>query len=301
MIKAGQRRFWIGGAGALLPLLVTLLALDLPEIIDNYSELTMGIYVGTFIRYFALFVLGGVVAALNSDENRPIKLVQLGIAAPALISSYFNVESPQAVASIASDQFTKIAIFMHTEDGFSLFSSAHASEAKQFDEQSQDRIILASGFLEDIIKGATKSVGNAVKPDEAQLEEEIDTSPDLLTDNDKAALRVRQIATPTDYNVRDREYVALTYSLDVDEHMADNPKSRIIAHVEKVEYAFDKRWFNPPVRTRTNKLQDFRYIVRVWGSTKVKVAIYLTNPTEILLREGYMDLHATTFLESTTN
>ena len=69
-----SNRFWIGGGGALLPLLVTLLAVDLAPLIDNAPHLTIGTYVGAAIRYLLLFAIGGVVAALNSDEIQPIKL-----------------------------------------------------------------------------------------------------------------------------------------------------------------------------------------------------------------------------------
>src|SRR5277367_3721758 len=94
------QRFWIGGGGALLPVIATLLALDLGSMIDHYKDYTVGAYVGTTIRYALLFVLGGAVASLNYDEVQPIKLVQLGIAAPALVASYVNAAQAPKTALI---------------------------------------------------------------------------------------------------------------------------------------------------------------------------------------------------------
>ena len=105
------RRFWIGGGGALLPLLVTLLAVDLAYIIDYYRDYTFGTYVGTALRYVLLFAAGGAVAALNTDEINPIKLVQIGIAAPALIASYVNAQ-PSRVASLPDHSSIAVLSFI---------------------------------------------------------------------------------------------------------------------------------------------------------------------------------------------
>ncbi len=139
--SSGMRRFWIGGAGALLPLLVTLLALDLAPIIDHPDRITLGIAVGTTIRYVALFALGGVVALLNSDEDKPIKLVQLGIGAPALIASMLNAGSPAA---------PRISLLDVLGVG-----SAYAQDSKQ--------VLVAQGFLGDVLRSVTGSVGNAIQ------------------------------------------------------------------------------------------------------------------------------------------
>ncbi len=137
-----RRRFWIGGGGALLPLLVTLIATDLSSIIDHYDLLTPGLVVGTGIRYLALFVLGGIVAMANTDEQKAIKLVQLGIAAPALISSYLNVGSPSGGALA----------------DMSLVRPAMAAPMAESGAPVQ-----VAGFLRDVLRGSTGTVGEAVK------------------------------------------------------------------------------------------------------------------------------------------
>jgi hypothetical protein len=113
-------RFWIGGGGAMLPLLVTLLAVDLGPLIDHPSALSIGTYVGAAIRYIVLFAIGGIVAALNSDEVQPVKLVQLGIAAPALISTYVNAQPPKQ--PVGQPPSARVSMY-----SFDLVSSAHAA------------------------------------------------------------------------------------------------------------------------------------------------------------------------------
>jgi len=90
------KRFWIGGAGALIPLLLTLLALDVQPILEDSSKITWPLCAGALFRYLVLFIIGGVVAAMNSDEIKPVKLVQLGIGAPAVLTSLISANTPQA-------------------------------------------------------------------------------------------------------------------------------------------------------------------------------------------------------------
>src|SRR5215213_3012020 len=136
---SNTRRFWIGGAGALLPLLVTLLAVDLANIIDHYRDYSFGTYVGTSLRYLALFGLGGVVAALNSDEIQPIKLVQLGIAAPALIASYVNAQPPKI-------QTVQHLPLVNSQLSLAFVGSAYAGDAAP----ERVRTYQMAGFFSDV-------------------------------------------------------------------------------------------------------------------------------------------------------
>jgi hypothetical protein len=134
-------RFGIGGLGALLPVLATLLAVDLSSIIDHAGEYTVGIYAGTALRYLIMFILGGAVAALNYDISDPIKLVQLGIAAPALVASYINAQpGPRNNAAEAKPAKAEM---------ITLFSVANAMD--RFESKSS--IVLTQGFFEDVLKG----------------------------------------------------------------------------------------------------------------------------------------------------
>jgi hypothetical protein len=133
-------RFWIGGGGALLPLLVTLLAVDLGALIDNAPHISFGTCVGAAIRYLVLFTIGGVVAALNSDEVQPIKLVQLGIAAPALISTYVNAQPPKPPTQAAAAQVRMFSL--------GVVSSAHAAGIGA----GEDRPILMADFFSVVLR-----------------------------------------------------------------------------------------------------------------------------------------------------
>ena len=163
MSQSGWRRFWIGGAGALLPLLVTLYALDLASLIDNYEEITPGVYAGTSIRYFILFLLGGIVAALHSDEDEPIKLVQIGIAAPALISSFINASAAGDLPEAAPPTPVLFSQLLEPPSGLGFVGVAKAAERDRAAGPNPREITLAGDFLKDFIKGATRPVSKAIK------------------------------------------------------------------------------------------------------------------------------------------
>ena len=81
-----KKRFLFGGVGALLPVIVSILTLDINAYLLNPDALAVALP-GIIIRYTLLFFLGGFITYLHNDEDKPFKLVELGIAAPALISS----------------------------------------------------------------------------------------------------------------------------------------------------------------------------------------------------------------------
>jgi len=89
------QKILIGGLGALTPVIVNLLVVDLQVLFLN---LTLVAFLAYLTRVVILFFLGGFVAFFNKDENSPLKLFQLGLAAPALIMSLLNgsqVEIPK--------------------------------------------------------------------------------------------------------------------------------------------------------------------------------------------------------------
>lgn len=142
-----QQRFAIGGGGALLPILATLLALDIPSIVDHIHLYTVGVFVGTALRYALLFVLGGIVAALNSDESKPIKLVQIGIAAPALIAAYANAQGsapPKPPVALSEPAGNHVG----TPDLASVTTAAETA-----DTSPVPRPLLAQSWLTDVLKG----------------------------------------------------------------------------------------------------------------------------------------------------
>jgi hypothetical protein len=184
-------RFWIGGGGALLPLLVTLLAVDIGPMIDNAPHLTIGTYVGAAIRYLVLFTIGGIVAALNSDEVQPIKLVQLGIAAPALISTYVNAQPPKPL----SVQTATTHSLMLSLD---VISSAHAADAGA---RGDGRVLMA-GFFSDVLQGATSPLSRVTPPaaqDKAAVDRAIENARTSAASSAAAAEKAATDASKLDH------------------------------------------------------------------------------------------------------
>lgn len=90
------QKVMVGGLGALMPIVVNLLVVDLHVL---FLDLTLVAFLAYLVRVIILFCLGGIVAFLHTDENSPLKLFQLGLAAPALITGLLNgaqIEVPKA-------------------------------------------------------------------------------------------------------------------------------------------------------------------------------------------------------------
>lgn len=123
--NGGYSRFLWGGLGALAPTVISLAILDHSSLVDyiaNMDEETFKL-VGYGFRVVVLFAIGGLWAYFHRSEVEPLKLFQLGIVAPAMITGMIN-------ASNVSDQ-------VRPEDSawldfsISLISSAHAEETAQ--------------------------------------------------------------------------------------------------------------------------------------------------------------------------
>jgi len=140
-------RFGIGGLGGLLPVLASLVAVDLAS--DDH-KITGGICLGLTIRVVGLFALGGIMAALNSEVNSPLSLVQIGIAAPALVTSYLS------------------GVALNKNPDTNMKTSLIVSTAYAADSHGWSDILLAGDFLDDILQGITPGLGtgadNASKP-----------------------------------------------------------------------------------------------------------------------------------------
>ena len=142
MTKYG--RFGLGGLGGLLPLIVSLIAVDIAafSFLDQGTGVPTGVIVGYCVRVAALFLLGGIIAALNKDIENPLSLVQIGIAAPALVTSYLSgaaiINTVQPVNSQTSNLF--------------LASAAAASN-------SVPELRLAGGLFGDVFKGLQPGLG----------------------------------------------------------------------------------------------------------------------------------------------
>lgn len=96
----------IGGLGALTPIIMNLLVIDLEKLLINITVISVIAYI---IKVAILFYIGGIVAYLNKDEQKPIKLFQLGIYAPAMIIAFMNTnpltdETPQVLQPATEEE-----------------------------------------------------------------------------------------------------------------------------------------------------------------------------------------------------
>jgi hypothetical protein len=136
-------RFGLGGLGGLLPILATLVAVDLSSIatLIDQNQITVGLCVGYAIRVLGLFALGGIMAAINSEVTAPIALVQIGIAAPALVTSYMaGVEITGSKPPLRS-------------------LSSMIISTVQAEQYAPNRSVKVAGFVSDILKGIKPGLG----------------------------------------------------------------------------------------------------------------------------------------------
>lgn len=87
---SNRQKIFIGGLGALTPVILNLLIVDFSTTLEN---LKLGVLIAYFIRVVVLFYLGGIVAFLHKEESNALKLFELGIAAPALITAIINAHN----------------------------------------------------------------------------------------------------------------------------------------------------------------------------------------------------------------
>ena len=131
-----KESFFFGAVGAILPLIVSGLTIDMAHIIDG-GGLTAGNLIGYGFRVVAFLIAGGIVALVNTEVKSRVALIQLGITAPAVLTAYINAASlPKA-----SDTHTT---------AFAIVSVANAAEVSP-----QNRVQVADSLLKDIGAGFT--------------------------------------------------------------------------------------------------------------------------------------------------
>jgi hypothetical protein len=128
--------FLFGAIGAILPLIVSALAIDLGSMIDH-GQLTVGNYIGYGFRVVVFIIAGGIVALVNTEVKTRGALIQLGITAPAVLTAYINGVNP---APKAPDKHS----------AFAIVSVANAAEVSP-----QNRVQVADSLLKDIGAGFT--------------------------------------------------------------------------------------------------------------------------------------------------
>jgi hypothetical protein len=121
--EGGHRRFLWGGLGALAPTIISLAILDHTAVADYISNIDQRtIELGGYgFRVVALFAIGGLWAYFHRSEVEPLKLFQLGIVAPAMITGMINASNVSSEAGTSS-AWLDLPI--------ALIGSAHAAEGE---------------------------------------------------------------------------------------------------------------------------------------------------------------------------
>jgi len=122
---SAHKRLIIGGIGGIAPILISLLVVDLNSLI---SDLKMMDGIGLVIRCTILIFIGGLVGYLHQDETEPFKVFQLGIAAPAMLTTAINGYGVVGSGASAYKEMKTTSNFQNSHWSLSIISSAHASE-----------------------------------------------------------------------------------------------------------------------------------------------------------------------------
>ncbi len=148
---SNSKRFLVGGVGGLAPILMFLITVDWEHYVVDAAALKM---VGYCVRVIVLFFIGGFVAYLHADEQKPFKLFELGLAAPALIAGYITtslVPMPSAQAIPSTRVHAKFAI---VGEAFAQ-SKAPARDLKKFSLPVQRP---TAQFIQGFIGGTPQNV-----------------------------------------------------------------------------------------------------------------------------------------------
>ena len=112
-----------------------------------------------------------------------------------------------------------------------------------------------------------------------------------LAPEEVRALRVRQVPDKLEkYDRSKRPIYLLNYSITVDRRATARNPDDLLDAIEKVTYQFDKRWFKRSEIERTNRADNFRLGMRVWGITEVGVRAKLTGRARPVCWSGLMSL-----------
>lgn len=121
-----KTRMIIGGIGGIAPLIISLLVVDVVALVNDLALMDA---IGLAVRCLVLIFIGAMVGYLHNSEYEPFKVFQLGIAAPALLTTAINGYS--VVGPSAGLKEMKTSAYQSIPDkrfSMNFISSAHAEE-----------------------------------------------------------------------------------------------------------------------------------------------------------------------------
>jgi hypothetical protein len=140
-----------GGAGALTPILLNLLVVDAATVFRN---VTLVVVAGYCLKVLILIYLGGIVAWLHQKETDPLRLFELGIVAPALLTALVNGtrSAPAGVPDAAAAAVSKVAWILPHE----LFAQVPGLEVPTYSFNAAPPETVKEQFVRGFIGSTTR-------------------------------------------------------------------------------------------------------------------------------------------------
>lgn len=214
-----RRRIIIGALGALTPILMNLLVADF----NAMPTLTRFDLLGYAIRFVVLLLIGGMVGYFHADEVNTLKLFQLGIAGPALLTGYISAKSASPAATSA-----QVSLLVPT---------AYAQTAEQ---QAPEVPSSKETAIDEFWRGLSRAGTELASPDSKigqardlcrKLQQEID----LTSERPQGITKTREIIAGYRLD-RDKAYEALFAALNSISEAREN----IAANVAELGLAIDQ-------------------------------------------------------------
>ncbi len=132
VVNRALERILIGGIGAIAPVLLSLMVIDLKTLLLSLTAVTVISYL---LRAIVLFAVGALVAWLHKSERDQFKLFQLGMAAPALVLTGLNgsnVSLPESPSAANQASWSIISpAYAQMRPDIKMFSYPRESPAQQ--------------------------------------------------------------------------------------------------------------------------------------------------------------------------
>lgn len=142
---SNYQRIIFGCLGSITPSLMNLLVIDIET---TFKAITLMVLIGYVIRVLILCYIGGLIAYLYKDENSPIKIFQLGLAAPALITAFINAHNISYNPVNVKEPIKKSSIIMPL--AYAEMSQNYNYKLKKFSIKETE--------MEQLLRGITGSV-----------------------------------------------------------------------------------------------------------------------------------------------
>ena len=212
------RRFLVGGIGGFAPVIALLIAADF---VKNFVDSSTALQIGYFVRAFALFLIGGFVAWLHETENKPFKIFEIGLGAPALIAGVITANS---IEPKHASTFSMLPIFAE-----SIIPSAQA-QATQPNARESTSVTPPTSELPSPTK--TKTAKNFTFPENSKTSEFFEGLLGIQTTHPKNIYYVI-VSSPKTFDEASREVFALNakfseYKAEVYAPYADNPYYAVV-------------------------------------------------------------------------